>query len=162
MKSGTLSEIKKELQELEPSRLAELCISLAKYKKENKELLDYLLFESHDKPGFVTQVKQEMDLLFSELHPDMNLYYAKKILRKILRITNKYIKYIGDKAIAVELHIYYCRKLIESRLPIEKSARLVNLKTAEIKKIKTLLIALHPDLQYDYIKELEELGIKIS
>lgn len=162
MKSGTLSEIKKELQELEPSRLAELCISLAKYKKENKELLDYLLFESHDKPGFVTQVKQEMDLLFSELHPDMNLYYAKKILRKILRITNKYIKYIGDKAIAVELHIYYCRKLIESRLPIEKSARLVNLKAAEIKKIKTLLIALHPDLQYDYIKELEELGIKIS
>lgn len=162
MKSGTLSEIKKELQELEPSRLAELCISLAKYKKDNKEFLDYLLFESHDKAGFVVQVKQEMDLLFSELHPEMNLYYAKKILRKILRITNKYIKYIGDKAIAVELHIYYCRKLIESRLPIEKSARLVNLKAAEIKKIKTLLIALHPDLQYDYLKELEELGIKLS
>ncbi|MBN8694848.1 MAG: hypothetical protein J0L69_16760 [Bacteroidetes bacterium] len=161
MKSGSLNEIKKELQELEPNRLAELCISLAKYKKENKDYLDYLLFESHDKDGFVSQVKQEIDLLYSEINPDMNLYYAKNILRKILRITNKYIKYVGDKSVAVDLHIYYCRKLIESRLPIEKSARLVNLKTAEIKKIKTLLIALHPDLQYDYIKELEEMGIKI-
>lgn len=161
MKSGSLNEIKKELQQLEPNRLAELCISLAKYKKENKDYLDYLLFESHDKAGFVAQVKQEIDLLYSEINPDMNLYYAKKILRKILRIVNKYIKYIGDKPMAVELHIYYCRKLIESKLPIEKSARLVNLKAAEIKKIKTLLIALHSDLQYDYIRELEGLGIKL-
>lgn len=159
MKSVSLSEIKKELQQLEPNRLAELCISLAKYKKDNKEYLDYLLFESHDKEGFVIRVKQEIDLLFSELHPDINLYYAKKILRKILRITNKYIKYIGDKSVAVELHIYYCRKLIRSGIPIEKSARLVNLKAAVVKKIKTLLIALHSDLQYDYKNELESLGI---
>lgn len=162
MKSGSLNEIKKELQELEPNRLAELCVALAKYKKENKEYLDYLLFESHDKEGFVMRVKQEMDLLFSELHPDMNLYYAKKILRKILRITNKYIKYIGDKSIAVELNIYYFRKLTDTGIPLEKSLRLVNLKAGVLKKIKTLLIALHPDLQYDYIRELEELGIKIN
>ncbi len=161
MKSGSISEIKKELQQLEPDRLAELCISLAKYKKENKEYLDYLLFESGDRAGFVAQVKQEIDLLFSELYPDINLYYAKKILRKILRITNKYIKYIGDKSVAVELQIYYCKKLIESKIPIEKSARLVNLKAGVVKKIKTLLIALHPDLQYDYKNELESLGIKI-
>ncbi len=161
MKSGSLSEIKKELQQLEPDRLAELCISLAKYKKENKDYLDYLLFESSDRDGFVIQVKQEMDLLFSELYPDINLYYAKKILRKILRITNKYIKYIGDKSVAVELHVYYCKKLSDSKIPIEKSARLVNLKAGVIKKIKTLLIALHPDLQYDYKNELEGLGIKI-
>ena len=44
MKSGTLADIKKELQELEPKQLAELCIALAKYKKDNKEYLDYLLF----------------------------------------------------------------------------------------------------------------------
>jgi hypothetical protein len=158
MKSGTLSEIKKELQELEPKQLADLCIALAKYKKDNKEFLDYLLFESHDKEGFVAQVKQLVDENFSELKPDTNLYYAKKSLRKILRIINKYIKYIGDKAIAAELHIYFLKKIKQSKIPIEKSARLVNLRAAEIKKIKTLIDALHEDLQYDYLKELEEIS----
>lgn len=156
MKSGALSEIKKELQELEPKQLAELCIALAKYKKDNKEYLDYLLFEAHDKSGFITQVKEEVDKQFAELHRDTNLYYAKKSLRKILRIINKYIKYIGDKGVAAELHIYFCRKLKVSKIPIEKSARLVNLKAGEIKKIKTLIDSLHPDLQYDHLKELEE------
>lgn len=158
MKSGSLSDIKKELQELEPKQLAELCIALAKYKKDNKEYLDYLLFESHDKNGFVTQVKQLVDENFAELNPDTNLYYVRKSLRKILRIINKYIKYIGDKAVAVELHIYFCSKLKASKIPIHKSARLVNLQAAEIKKIKTLIDALHEDLQYDYLKELEEIN----
>ena len=158
MKSGSLSEIKKELQELEPKQLAELCIALAKYKKDNKEYLDYLMFESHDKNGFVTQVKQLVDENFAELNPNTNLYYAKKSLRKILRIINKYIKNFGDKAIAAELHIYFCRKLIASGIPIEKSVRLVNLKNGEIKKIKALIDALHEDLQYDYLKELEEIN----
>ena len=158
MKSGALSDIKKELQELEPKQLAELCIALAKYKKDNKEYLDYLLFEAHDKSGFVTQVKQEVDKQFEELHHDTNLYYAKKSLRKILRIINKYIKYIGDKAIAAELHIYFCLKLKQSKIPIEKSARLVNLKAGELKKIKALIDSLHEDLQYDYLKDLEEIS----
>jgi hypothetical protein len=158
MKSGTLAEIKKELHELEPKQLADLCIALAKYKKDNKEYLDYLIFESHNKNGFVTQVKQLVDENFAELKPDTNLYYAKKSLRKILRIINKYIKYIGDKGIAAELHIYFCLKLKESKIPIEKSARLANLKAAELKKIKTLIDALHEDLQYDYLKDLEKLS----
>ena len=158
MKSGTLAEIKKELQELEPKQLADLCIALAKYKKDNKEYLDYLMFESHDKNGFVNQVKQLIDENFTELNPSTNLYYAKKSLRKILRIINKYIKYIGDKAIAAELHIYFCLKLKQSKIPIEKSARLVNLKAGEIKKIQVLIDSLHEDLQYDYLRELEEVN----
>ena len=76
---------------------------------------------------------------------------------KILRIINKYIKYIGDKAIAAELHIYFCLKLKQSKIPIEKSARLVNLKAGELKKIKALIDSLHEDLQYDYLKQVEEL-----
>lgn len=158
MKSGALSDIKKELQELEPKQLAELCIALAKYKKDNKEYLDYLLFEAHDKSGFVTQVKEEVNKQFLELHPDTNLYYVKKSLRKILRIINKYIKYIGDKAVAAELHIYFCDKLKASKIPIHKSARLVNLKAGEIKKIKALINTLHEDLQYDYLKDLEKIS----
>src|SRR5574343_61358 len=161
MKTGTLNEIKKEIQELGPDRLTELIISLAKYKKDNKEFLDYLLFESHDKSGFTAKVKQEIDLLYSELNPGINLYYAKKILRKILRIVNKYIKSISDKQTAVELLIYYLKKLKESELSVENSQRLINLRLSIIKKIKTLMISLHPDLQYDYIRELEEINVKL-
>lgn len=158
MKSGSLSEIKKELHELEANKLAELCIALAKYKKDNKEFLDYLLFEAHDKIGFVSQVKEEVDKQFSELNSNTNLYYAKKSLRKILRIINKYIKYIGDKSVATELHIYFCVKLKASGIPIQQSARLANLKVAELKKIKVLIDSLHEDLQYDYLKDLEEIS----
>ena len=160
MKSGSLSDIKKELQELEPARLAELCIALAKYKKDNKEYLDYLLFEAHDKEGFIQRVKELTDENFDELKPDINLYYAKKSLRKILRILNKYIKYIGDKATAAELHLYFLKKLKASGIPIEKSARLVNLEAGVIKKIKSFTASLHEDLRYDYLKELEELSGK--
>lgn len=157
MKSGSLSDIKKELQELEPARLAELCIALAKYKKDNKEYLDYLLFEAHDKEGFVQRVKDLIDENFAELKPDTNLYYAKKSLRKILRIITKYVKYIGDKATGAELHIYFLKKLKASGIPVQKSARLINLEASVIKKTRALIATLHEDLQYDHLKELEEL-----
>ena len=45
MKFASLSEIRKELQMLPPKRLQELCLRIARYKKENKELLAFLLFE---------------------------------------------------------------------------------------------------------------------
>jgi hypothetical protein len=158
VKSGTLSDIKKELHELEPERLAELCIALAKYKKENKEYLDYLLFEAHDKEGFIQRVKDLIDENFRELNKDTNLYYAKKSLRKILRIITKYVRYIGDKGTGAELHIYFLQKLKASKIPVQKSARLVNLETGVIKKTKALIDSLHEDLQYDYLKELESLS----
>jgi hypothetical protein len=157
MKSGSLAEIKKELQELEPAKLAELCIALAKYKKDNKEYLDYLLFEAHDKEGFIQRVKELIDENFIELKPDVNLYYAKKSLRKILRIINKYVKYIGDKATAAELHVYFLKKLKASKIPVQKSARLVNLESGVIKKARTLISSLHEDLQYDHLNELESI-----
>lgn len=158
MKAASLNDLKKELQELEPATLAELCINLAKYKKDNKEYLGYLLFESHDKETFIKAVKKEMDDLFAELEPDLNLYYAKKGLRRILRILNKYIKYIGEKTAAAELLIYYCRKIKESGIPIKRSVQLTNLFEGQLKKIKVHINTMHPDLQYDHLKELEELS----
>jgi hypothetical protein len=50
MTFATLAEIKKELQQVDADLLQTLCLRLAKYKKENKELLGYLLFESQTKP----------------------------------------------------------------------------------------------------------------
>jgi hypothetical protein len=158
MRAASINELKKELHELEPAQLAELCISLAKYKKDNKELLGYLLFESHDKPGFIGEVKGIIDGHFIYLTTQGNLYFAKKTLRKILRIVNKYIKYMGDKNAAAELLIYFCMKLKRSGIPIHKSVQLTNLFEQQIKKINAIIDDMHPDLAYDYKIELEKIN----
>jgi hypothetical protein len=157
LKAASIAELKKELQELPPKQLAELCITLAKYKKDNKEFLDYLLFEAHDKTNFVSGVKKEIDEYFLELKTQTNLYYVKKSLRKVLRIINKYCKYVNDKALAAELHIYFCTKLKQSGIPYHKSQLLVNLFEQELKKINTLIQSLHEDLQQDYMNDLEKI-----
>jgi hypothetical protein len=155
MNVSSLQEVKQELQELSPKELLELCISLAKYKKDNKEYLGYLLFQAHDRDGFILEVKSEIDSHFTEIVTQKNLYYIKKSLRKILRIINKYCKYMGDKSATAELHIYFCLKIKQAHIPIHKSARLVNLFNAEEKKIRSVISALHEDLQADFLKELD-------
>ena len=85
MHTYSLAEIKKELKELSKEELLEKCMALAKYKKDNKEFLNYLLFEAHDQESFVKVIKQEVDDYFAEI-TQPNLYLVKKSLRKILRI----------------------------------------------------------------------------
>ena len=60
MKAASLSEIKKELSNQDEKRLLELCMRLAKYKKESKELLTYLLFESNNEQTYVLGVKKQI------------------------------------------------------------------------------------------------------
>jgi membrane-anchored protein YejM (alkaline phosphatase superfamily) len=158
MKAASLSELKKELYQLSSSELVELCISLAKYKKDNKEFLGYLLFESHDKDSFIKEIKSEIDAHFLSLEAQSNLYYIKKSLRKLLRILTKYCKYTGDKAIAAEIHIYFCIKVKESGIPIHKSQLLVNMYEQQLKKVNTLISGLHEDLQSDFNCDLEEIS----
>ena len=55
MKPATISEIKKTLFSLEKEEVVEHCLRLIKYKKENKELLNYLLFESSNKTVFLSE-----------------------------------------------------------------------------------------------------------
>ncbi len=157
MKAASLSTLKKELQELPQKQLVELCLTLSKYKKDNKEFLDYLLFEAHDKPNFILEVKKEIDEHFIELKHQANLYYVKKSLRKLLRIITKYSKYIADKGLSAEMHLYFCEKLKSSGIPYHKSQLLVNMYDQEIKKITVLISGLHEDLQQDYINDLNKI-----
>lgn len=158
MKAATLQELKKELQELSPKELIELCIKLAKYKKDNKEYLGFLMFESHDVPAFVKQIKSEIDDQFTEIETQTNLYFLKKSLRKILRIINKYCKYVNDKSVSAEIHIYFCLKIKEAGIPMDQSARLTNLYAGEIKKINSFINGLHEDLRHDYSSDLEKIA----
>jgi len=159
MKSAGLSDLKKELQLLNAKELSELCIKLAKYKKDNKEYLSYLLYESHDCSVFVKEIKEEIDINFESIKTFSNLYYVKKGLRKVLRQISKYSKYINDKGISAELYIYFCLKLKESGIPFTRNQVLVNLYQQQLKKINTLLSGVHEDLRHDYASDLERIGI---
>lgn len=160
MTTASLQEVKQELNHLPSAKLVELCIALAKYKKENKEFLGYLLFESYNKNKFIASIKMNMDSLFSELSNQKNFYFLKKNLRKILRIVNKYCKYIGDKSATAELLIYYCSKIKEAKIPLHQSIALENIYLSQLKKIKAIINILHEDLQQDYFSELTKLDLK--
>lgn len=115
MKTASISEIKNELGNCSPARLAALCLQLAKYKKDNKEFLTYLLFEEDDRDTYISNVKSDIDGQFAGINSSQ-LYFAKKSLRKILRITGKHIRYTGSKQAEAELLIYFCKKrLVKSK-----------------------------------------------
>jgi hypothetical protein len=157
LKTASLNELKTELTALDPNEILTLCMRLAKYKKENKELLTYLLFEAIDEQNYTKGVKAEIDQLLGEMNKS-NVYFAKKSLRKTLRITNKYIKYSGAKQTEVDLLIYFCKKMKDSELPIHTNSVLSNLYQRQIQRIKKALLTLHEDLQYDYKEDIESLS----
>lgn len=156
MKTATISELKHELATLTPKQVLEICMRLAKYKKENKELITYLLFEAGDEATFIHHLKDDVEAQFREMN-DSNLYLAKKSIRKILRSVNKFIRYSGLKPTEAELRIHFCRTLATSGIPFRKSQVLCNLYNNQLKKIETVIASMHEDLQYDYRKEIAPL-----
>ena len=156
MKAASLKELKTELETLMPAQVLDLCMHLAKYKKENKELLTYLMFEAQDEKTFIKDVKAEIDEMFLDVNRTI-VYQAKKTVRKILRTTKKYIKYSGSKQTEVELLIYFCKKLKSSKIPLTPNTALGNLQFAQVQKIVKSLSTLHEDLQHDYTEEMRDL-----
>ncbi len=153
MKTASLKEIKTELNRVHPARLLELCIQMAKYKKENKELLTYLLFDSYDEKSYIDEVKSQMEMHFKEISKS-NSYVAKKSIRKILGMVNKQIKYSGSKQTEVELLIHFCKNLRKSGFTLPMNSALGNIYRRQIQKINKSLATLHEDLQFDYSEEL--------
>ena len=156
MKAATITEIKKELQQLEREEIINLCLRLARYKKDNKELLTYIIFESDDEENYVESLKAELDDQFEQINYS-NVYYTKKGLRKVLRFLDKFIRYSGNKETEVNCRLYFCELINENRIPIERSKVLTNLYNRQIDKIKKAISVLHEDLQYDYERMLEDL-----
>ena len=156
MKAATVSQLKKELQHRNPDELLALCLRLARFKLENKELLTYLLFESDNEEGYIETVKSVMEAQFSEINTS-NYYYIKKSVRKILRGLRKYIRYSSKKETEVELLLYFCKLLSDLKPPFQRNRTLSNLYERQMMGIKKKISALHEDLQYDYGLIWEEL-----
>ncbi len=154
MKAATIAELKTELSNSSPVQVLELCVRLAKFKKENKELLTYLLFEAFDEEAYIENIKTEMQQQFEEMNTS-NLYFVKKSLRKILRITNKYIRYTGSVEAEVKLLLFFSTILKASGIPWETNLVIKNIYQNQLKKIAKAIATMHEDLQYDYVKELK-------
>ncbi|CAH8286429.1 hypothetical protein EV196_106281 [Mariniflexile fucanivorans] len=88
MKAASIVEIKKELSHKSSEELAELCLRLSRFKKENKELLTYLLFESHNEEDYIESVKSYIDTQFEQINT-ASYFYIRKSARKILTNTKK-------------------------------------------------------------------------
>jgi hypothetical protein len=156
MKAATVNEIKQELEHLSKEKLTALCLRLARFKKENKELLTFLLFEADDITGYIENVKQEMNVQFAAINTS-SVYFVKKSLRKMLRITNKYIRYSGSSTIETELLLYFCKLVKGMNDSIITNTVIATIYQNQLKKIKAAIAGLHEDLQYEYLKELEML-----
>lgn len=154
MKAATINDIKKDLEKRSANELLSYCLRLAKFKKENKELLHFLLFESEDTATYIDNIKQETDEMFLEINMS-NVHYIKKSVRKILRYLNKHIRFTGSKQIEAELLIHFCNGILTNSIPLKKSRQLSNIYESQLKKIEVVLATLHPDLQYDLKRQLD-------
>lgn len=157
MKTATVTQLKKELKEKDTEELLQLCLKLSRFKKENKELLTYLLFESDYEAGYVDSVKEFIDAQF-EAANTKNYYWLKKAIRKILKETKKYIRYSGNKETEVQLLIYFCEKMDAFEPSIRNNNTLRNLYLRQLEYITKKVEGLHEDLRLDYYNALENLN----
>jgi len=156
MKAVSVKEISQELLNRSPKELRGLCLRLSRFKKENKELLTYLLFESSDEESYIESVRREIDQQFVLVNRK-STYFIRKGVRRILHNTRKYIRYSQKKKTEIDLLIYYCNRLHGFTPSIQKNKALRNLYARQIETIREKLASLHEDLQYDYEPEINAL-----
>ena len=156
MKVASIKEIKLELSILPQEELLKICLNLAKFKKENKELLSYLLFKASNEAAFINDVKSEINEQFSAINTS-NYYFIKKSVRKILRTVKKNIRYSKKKETEVELLIYFCSELKNMKPSMKNNTVLYNIYNRQKSTILKTLSFLHEDLQLDYEEELDKL-----
>jgi hypothetical protein len=156
LKPASLADIKAELQNLPPHELLSICLRLARFKQDNKELLSFLLFQSADTDDFIAQVQQAISEGFAQVNTS-TVFFAKKSIRKILRQVNKVVRYAGQKELEVALHLHFLKELWQLPAAITQSALVDKLARTQHQKISKLIRALHEDLQYDFRQQLAAL-----
>ena len=156
MKPVTVSILKKELAECTQEELIEICLKLAKFKKENKELLTYTLFNAYNEDEYINEIKAEIDAEFSKINLN-SVYFIKKSTRKILRAIKKYIRYSKKKETEAYVLLHFCSKLIELRPVYKQSVQMKNIFDRQLLMAKKAISTLHEDLQYDLNLMLEQL-----
>ncbi len=149
MKAAGIRELKKELLNKSHKDLIDISLKLARFKKESKELLTYLLFEASNEEAYRDSIKEEIEERFTEIN-SASYYYMKKGVRKALRETKKFIRYSKNPETDVELLIFFCKQVQQLQRKIGRSSVLSGIVEREVSSIKKKMGKLHEDLQYDY------------
>ena len=156
MYTAGVREIRQELEAQTPKELINIIQRLARFKKENKELLTFLLFEAHDLDGHLATVREELLTSMLDIQPE-RIYLAKKTVRKTLRIANKHIRLIGSKAAEAEIRLHVCRLLQQSGLPIERNPVLQRIFQTQMRTARKAIDTLHEDLQWELLREADKI-----
>ena len=157
MKAASVHELKREMKNISQEELLDICLRLTKFKKENKELVTYIVYEEADEQSYIESVKREIDRQFENINKQ-TYYLIKKSVRKILRVAKKYIRYSLKKETEVEGLLYFCWKLKTMSPSYVGNTVLVNIYKRQLDLISKIISKLDEDLQYDYGLEIEELN----
>jgi len=156
MKAVTIKELKDELVNYSPKELRELCLRLARFKKENKELMTYLMFEASDESSYIENIKHEVDEQLAQINKK-SPYLIKKSFRKIVRTIRKYSHYSLKKETEVELMIFFCAKIKKFTPSVTSNSGLHKFYLRQVDIIRKKIPLLHEDLQFDFGTELSDL-----
>jgi hypothetical protein len=156
MKAASIVTLRKALTHLDRQALQQLCLRLARFKLENKELLTYLIFESEDELQYIQSIKSQLDDLFDEINTK-RYFFIKKSVRKILRRIRKFSRYSNAQETEVELLLYFCCKMKTIQPSIFNNKTLTNLYNRQVEASRKKTLKLHEDLQYEYQLQIEKL-----
>ncbi len=152
MQAASIAELKKALVQLDHSELLDACLRLARFKKDNKELLTYLLFLSADEPEYAGYLCNEIDAFFEET-PRMQ----RKTVRKVIRWMDKWLRFSGNKETEAQVRIHFCHALHNSKTPYEETTAMHNMYLGQIKKVHKAIEKMHADLRFDFRQQMQGL-----
>ncbi|TWU27986.1 hypothetical protein [Novipirellula artificiosorum] len=152
MKAATISQLKKELVKLDHDDFLDVCVRMAKFKVESKELLTYLLMKADDEIGYAEELCDEID---EQLSTPGKIH--KKTLRRVVRWMDKSLRFSGDKETELRVRIHFCRRIKDKRISFGGCRVSGNMYATQLKKIDKAIDKVHPDLQFDYNHQLSGL-----
>ena len=155
MENIKLLILKKEILKLDVKTLADICTRLAKYKKENKEFLNYLLFHNYDNQLYIDELKMEIKQCF-EFLPNTEFRIAVS-LKKLLSKLNKHLKFVSDKSREAEIVCEFCNTFIEKINMNGYYTPLIQILYRQYIKLRKIVDKLDEDLQFDYQNQIDSI-----
>lgn len=155
-----LSDLKKELLELSKPELIQLCLRVAKLKRENKELLAYLIYDADDPLFYAQKLKPEIKEVFEQ--PFQHAYYLTKSIRKTMRLISKYYRFTSNKQGETELLIYLVEEFYQSWRNEYRYQALGKVIFRCLEKAQSNLKKIDEDFRADFEHPINELAKKTN
>ncbi len=151
-----LNELKKDLANCTDKQLVDHLLSLARLKKENKEMLSYLLGYGGRPLEYGEVYKSLIDDCFTDISE--NPYFAKKTLQKIKRIISKYYRFTSSRQGEAELYAHFLEGFCKHIHPDTRHKQVLGIGIFALKKLNAIAAQVHEDISGDVLKELDRLS----